>query len=28
LDIVAIATLDGDFDIYRPYRKKPFERVF
>ncbi|NMG18629.1 type II toxin-antitoxin system VapC family toxin [Brasilonema bromeliae] len=28
LDIAAIATLDSDFDIYRRYRKKPFERVF
>lgn len=28
LDIAAIATLDGDFDIYRRYRKQPFERVF
>jgi uncharacterized protein len=28
LDIGAIATLDGDFDIYRRYRNKPFERVF
>lgn len=28
LDIAAIATLDKDFDIYRRYRKKPFERVF
>jgi uncharacterized protein len=28
LDISAIATLDGDFDIYRRYRKQPFERVF
>lgn len=23
-----IATLDSDFDIYRRYRKQPFERVF
>lgn len=28
LDIPAIATLDRDFDIYRRYRKQPFERVF
>lgn len=28
LDIPAIATLDSDFDIYRRYRKQPFERVF
>lgn len=28
LDISAIATLDSDFDVYRRYRKKPFERVF
>lgn len=28
LDISAIATLDSDFDIYRRYRKQPFERVF
>ncbi|WP_017316155.1 type II toxin-antitoxin system VapC family toxin [Mastigocladopsis repens] len=28
LDIAAIATLDSDFDVYRRYRKKPFERVF
>lgn len=28
LEIAAIATLDGDFDIYRRYRKTPFERVF
>ncbi|RAM51520.1 MAG: VapC toxin family PIN domain ribonuclease [Hapalosiphonaceae cyanobacterium JJU2] len=28
LDISAIATLDQDFDIYRRYRKQPFERVF
>jgi predicted nucleic acid-binding protein len=27
-DIAAIATLDKDFDIYRRYRKQPFERVF
>ena len=26
LDIAAIATLDSDFDIYRRYRKQPFER--
>jgi uncharacterized protein len=28
LNIAAIATLDGDFDIYRRYRKQPFERIF
>lgn len=28
LDIPAIATLDSDFDVYRRYRKQPFERVF
>jgi uncharacterized protein len=28
LNIAAIATLDSDFDIYRRYRKQPFERVF
>jgi uncharacterized protein len=28
LDIGAIATLDSDFDVYRRYRKQPFERVF
>lgn len=28
LDVAAIATLDSDFDIYRRYRKQPFERVF
>lgn len=28
LDIAAIASLDSDFNIYRRYRKKPFERVF
>jgi uncharacterized protein len=28
IDIAAIATLDKDFDIYRRYRNKPFERVF
>ncbi|MGB8699739.1 MAG: PIN domain-containing protein [Thermosynechococcaceae cyanobacterium] len=28
LDIAAIATLDSDFDIYRHYRKQPFERIF
>ena len=27
-NISAIATLDGNFDIYRRYRKQPFERVF
>ncbi len=28
LDIAAIATLDSDFDIYRRYRKQPFQRIF
>jgi predicted nucleic acid-binding protein len=28
LDIAAIATLDSEFDVYRRYRKQPFERVF
>ena len=28
LNISAIATLDSDFNIYRRYRKQPFERVF
>lgn len=28
LDIAAIATLDKDFNIYRRYRREPFERVF
>jgi hypothetical protein len=28
LNISAIATLDSDFDVYRQYRKQPFERVF
>ena len=28
LNIDAIATLDKDFDIYRRYRKQPFNRVF
>lgn len=28
LDIAAIATLDSDFNVYRRYRKNPFERVF
>lgn len=28
LDISAIATLDADFDIYRRYRKQPFDRIF
>jgi len=27
LNISAIITLDSDFDIYRRYRKEPFERV-
>ncbi|MCY7367538.1 MAG: PIN domain-containing protein [Chamaesiphon sp.] len=28
LNIGTIATLDSDFDIYRRYRKQPFERIF
>jgi predicted nucleic acid-binding protein len=28
LNISAIATLDKDFDVYRRYRKQPFNRVF
>lgn len=28
LNISAIITLDSDFDIYRRYRKQPFERVY
>jgi uncharacterized protein len=28
LNIAAIATLDNDFDIYRRYRNRVFERVF
>jgi predicted nucleic acid-binding protein len=28
LNIAAIATLDSDFDVYRRYRKQPFERIF
>jgi uncharacterized protein len=28
LNIAAIATLDSDFDIYRRYRKQPFNRIF
>ena len=28
LNISEIATLDKDFDVYRRYRKKPFNRVF
>jgi uncharacterized protein len=28
LNIGAIATLDSDFDIYRRYRKQPFDRIF
>ena len=27
LNISAILTLDSDFDIYRRYRKQPFERI-
>lgn len=27
LDISAILTLDSDFDIYRRYRKQPFQRI-
>ncbi len=28
LNISAIITLDSDFDIYRRYRKQPFERIY
>ena len=28
LDIADIATVDSDFDVYRRYRKQPFNRVF
>lgn len=28
LNIRAIATLDSDFDIYRRYRRQPFNRIF
>ena len=28
LNISSIITLDSDFDIYRRYRKQPFERVY
>lgn len=28
LNISAILTLDSDFNIYRRYRKQPFERIF
>lgn len=28
LNIAAVAKLDKDFDIYRRYRRQPFERVF
>jgi uncharacterized protein len=28
LDISAILTLDSDFDIYRRYRKQPFQRIY
>ena len=28
LNIAAIATLDKDFDIYRRYRRQPFDRIF
>ncbi|MEO0539159.1 MAG: VapC toxin family PIN domain ribonuclease [Cyanobacteria bacterium P01_A01_bin.123] len=28
LNIAEVATLDRDFDIYRRYRKQPFNRVF
>jgi uncharacterized protein len=28
LNVGEIATLDGDFDIYRRYRKQPFDRIF
>ncbi len=27
LNISAIATLDSDFDVYRRYRKQPFDRI-
>lgn len=27
-NIAEIATLDKDFDIYRRYRKQPFNRIF
>ncbi len=28
LDITSVVTLDADFDIYRRYQDKPFERIF
>ena len=28
LNISAIITLDSDFDVYRRYRKEPFERIY
>jgi uncharacterized protein len=28
LNIAAIATLDKDFNIYRRYRRQPFDRLF
>ena len=28
LNIAAIATLDKDFNIYRRYRRQPFDRIF
>ena len=28
LNVAAIATLDKDFDIYRRYRRQPFDRIF
>jgi predicted nucleic acid-binding protein len=28
LNISAIITLDSDFDIYRRYRKQPFQRIY
>lgn len=28
LNISTIVTLDSDFDIYRRYRKEPFERIY
>lgn len=28
LNITGIATLDKDFDIYRRYRRQPFDRIF
>ena len=28
LNVAAIATLDKDFDIYRRYRRQPFDWIF